>query len=178
MAGWTYAEGEAKRKDFMTFWVTDGSTENITKEKLEIIGNGVEDMPISQSATTEERDDVLGNHHFAITNYAKSMTVDPLKVSSQSKYSQKIDELEETQATLDELELTYLCAKRYKTDSNGNMRAWVQKGVVELSDFAPGLEGVSGTHTIHFVGDRIHGSLNPSTMAFTPDGASPASLID
>lgn len=169
---WTYAEGEAKRKDFMTFWVIDGSMENIAKANLEIIGKGVEDMPISQSANTEESDDVLGNHQFAVTSYAKSMTVDPLKVSSKSKYSQKIDELEETQATLDELELTYLCVKRYKTDSSGNMRAWVQKGVVEITDFAPGLEGVSGTHTVHYIGDRILGSVNPNTMAFTADGES------
>lgn len=169
---WTYAEGEAKRKDFMTFWVIDGSMENIAKANLEIIGKGVEDMPISQSANTEESDDVLGNHQFAVTSYAKSMTVDPLKVSSKSKYSQKIDELEETQATLDELELTYLCVKRYKTDSSGNMRSWVQKGVVEITDFAPGLEGVSGTHTVHYIGDRILGSVNPATMAFTADGES------
>lgn len=169
---WTYAEGEAKRKDFMTFWVIDGSMENIAKANLEIIGKGVEDMPISQSANTEESDDVLGNHQFAVTSYAKSMTVDPLKVSSKSKYSQKIDELEETQATLDELELTYLCVKRYKTDSSGNMRAWVQNGVVEITDFAPGLEGVSGTHTVHYIGDRILGSVNPATMAFTADGES------
>lgn len=172
MPGWTYAEGEAKRKDFMTFWVIDGNVENITKENLEIIGKGVEDMPISQSANTQESDDVLGNHHFAVTSYAKSMTVDPLKVSGKSKYSQKIDELEETQATLDELELTYLCVKRYKTDASGNMRAWVQKGVVEITDFAPGLEGVSGTHTIHYIGERTFGVVNPQTMAFTADGAS------
>lgn len=169
---WTYATGEAKRKDFMTFWVVDGNAENVAKANLEIIGKGVEDMPISQNATTEESDDVLGNHNFSITSYAKSMTVDPMKVSGDSKYSQKLDELEENQATLDELELLYLCVKRYKTDSSGNMRAWLQKGVVEITDFAPGLEGVSGTHTIHYVGDRTLGSVNPTTMVFTADGAS------
>lgn len=169
---WTYADGEAKRKDFMTFFVIDGSTENIAKANLEIIGSGVEDMGIEQGANTQENDDVLGNHHYAVTSYAKSMTVDPLKVSNKSKYAQKIDELEETQATLDELELTYLCVKRYKTDASGNMRAWVQKGVVELTTFAGGLEGVSGTHTIHYVGDRILGSVNSTTMAFTADGSS------
>lgn len=169
---WTYATGEAKRKDFMTFWVTDGDKDNISKENLEIIGSGVEDMGLEQGANTEEKDDVLGNHHYAVKSYAKSMTVDPLKITSKSKYAQKIDELEETQATLDELELTYLCVKRYKTDASGNMRAWVQKGIVELTTFAGGLEGVSGTHTIHYVGERILGSINPTTMAFTPDGAS------
>ena len=54
VATWTYADGEAKRKDFMVFWITDESTTNITKDKLEIIGKGVEDMPISMNPETEE----------------------------------------------------------------------------------------------------------------------------
>ncbi len=169
MATYTYAAGEAKRKDFMTFWIIDGSPENIAKANIEIIGKGIEDMPISMNPETEESQDVLGNNNYSITGYAESMTVDPLNISGESKYAQKIDELMETRATLSELEMYYLCVKRYKTDSSGNMRAWVQKGVVELGDFAGGLKGVSGSHTIHYVGDRILGSVNPSTMAFTAD---------
>ena len=125
---WTFKEGEAERKDFMVFWVIDGNTDAVSKENQ----------------------DVLGNNNFAITGYAKSMEVDPLKVSGTSKYAQKIDELEETGATLDKLELLYLCVKRYKTNESGDMRAWLQKGVVELGDFSGGLQGVSASHTVHF----------------------------
>lgn len=171
MATWTYLPGEAKRKDFMVFWITDGDVKNISKSSVEIIGKGVEDMPISMNPETEESQDVLGNNNYAITGYAESMSVDPLNVSGESKYAQKIDELMEERATLSELELMYLCVKRYKVDGEGNMRAWIQKGVVELGDFAPGLKGVSGNHTIHYVGDRTLGVVNPNTMAFTADGA-------
>lgn len=173
---WTYAQGEAKRKDFMVFWITNGETDTITKANLEIIGKGVEDMPISMNPETEEGQDVLGNNNYAITGYAESMTVDPLNVSGESKYAQKIDQLMEDRATLTDLELQYLCVKRYKTNEQGGMRAWIQKGVVELGDFASGLKGVSGTHTIHYVGDRTLGVANMDTMEFTPDGASGASL--
>ena len=61
MATWTYAEGEAKRKDFMVFWVMDGNASTIKKDTIEIIGKGVEDMPISMNPETEESQDVLGN---------------------------------------------------------------------------------------------------------------------
>lgn len=172
MAAWTYTDGEAKRKDFMVFWIIDGNTSNITKDKLEIIGKGVDDMPISMNPETEEGQDVLGNNNYDITGYAESMTVDPLNVSGASKYAQKIDTLMEERATLSDLRLKYLCVKRYKKDSSGKMRAWIQEGVVELGDFAGGLKGVSTTHTVHYVGDRTLGAVNPSTMAFTADGAS------
>ena len=169
MAEWTFASGEAKRKDFMVFWVKDGKVSSVTKDSIEIIGKGVEDMPISMNAETEESQDVLGNNNFAITGYAESMEVDPLNVSGESEYSQKIDQLMEERATLSDLELYYLCVKRYKTNGTGAMRAWIQKGVVELGDFAGGLKGVSGTHTVHYVGDRTFGAVDPTTMAFTAD---------
>lgn len=169
-ATWTYAEGDAKRKDFMVFWITDGSIEAVTKSNIEIIGKGIEDMPISMNAETEESQDVLGNNNYEITGYAESMTVDPLNVSGESKYAQKIDELMETRATLSELHLQYLCVKKYKTDESRKMRAWIQEGVVELGDFAAGLKGVSASHTVHYVGDRTLGVVDPSTMEFTKDG--------
>lgn len=167
-----------KRKDFMVFWITDGNATNITKDKLEIIGKGVEDMPISMNPDTEESQDVLGNNNYDITGYSESMTVDPTNVSGESKYAQKIDTLMEERATLSDLRLKYLCVKRYKTDDTGKMRAWVQEGVVELGDFAGGLKGVSAAHTVHYVGDRTLGAVDPKTMTFTADGTSPASLSD
>ena len=54
----------------------------------------------------------------------------------------------------------------------------MQEGVVELGDFAGGLKGVSAAHTVHYVGDRTLGAVDPSTMAFTADESSPASLSE
>lgn len=169
-ATWTYKAGEAKRKDFAVYWVKNG-TSTINAAALEIIGKGVEDMPISANPTSEEKQDVLGNNNFAITGYSKSMTVDPLKISGESLYSQKIDELEEQEAVLDDLELTYLCVKVYKTNASGECRAWTQKGVVELGDFAGALEGVSAAHTVHYVGAKTYGSFNLATSTFTADSS-------
>lgn len=178
MPQWNYAEGDAKRKDFMAFWITDGKTDTISKSNLAIIGKGIEDMPISSNAETEESQDVLGNNNFEITGYAKSMTVDPMKISGENKYSQHLDDLFERDATLSELHNFYLCVKRYKTNSEGKARAWVQEGVVEPGDFATGLNGVATAHTVHYVGPKTFGVVDLDTLEFTPDGAVSASLDD
>lgn len=178
MPQWNYAGGDAKRKDFMTFWITDGKTDTISKSNLAIIGKGIEDMPISSNAETEESQDVLGNNNYEITGYAKSMTVDPMKITGEDKYSQHLDDLFERDATLSELHNFYLCVKRYKTDSSGKARAWVQEGVVEPGDFASGLAGVSTSHTVHYVGSKTFGVVDLDTLEFTPDGAAAASRDD
>lgn len=169
MATWTYKSGDPERKDFMVFYVTTNETENIAKANIEVIGKGIEDMPISHNAESEETQDILGNNNYAITGYAPSFTVDPLNVTAESKYAQKIDEMIETLPTGGALELTYMAVKRYKTDATGKMRAWVQKGIVELGDFAAGLKSVSASHTVHWVGERTLGVVAPDTMVFTTD---------
>lgn len=169
---WSYVAGEAKRKDFAVYLILDKTKAadlSFAKADLEIIGKGIEDMPIALNPEMEETQDVLGNNNISIISYAETMEVTPLKVSGESKYSQMIDEMVESRAVLDALELPYLCVKRYKTNSAGAYRAWVQKGIVEPTDFAEGLNGVSTTHTVHFIGDRILGAIDPSTLAFTAD---------
>lgn len=178
---WTYKTGEAERKDFAVYYITDkeaGEDQSFTSAELEVIGLGIEDMPISPNATTEETQDILGNNNFAITAYAETMEVTPLRIGRNGKYAEFIDSCIENRAVLDDLEAWYLCVKRYKTGTGGKCRAWVQKGIVELGDFASGLTGVESTHTVHYVGERILGGWDPSTGSFTADSElDTASLI-
>ena len=174
---WTYKTGDAKRKDFAVAFLPGVKTLEealaLTKEKVELIGKGIDDMPISMNAETEESQDVLGNNNYDIVSYAPSMSVDPVKVNGESKYAQFIDEAFENQSVLSELHAWYLCFKAYKINETNAMRAWLQEGVVELSDFASGLNGVSTSHTVHFVGPRTLGALTATenAMSFAKDEA-------
>lgn len=163
---WTYANGDAKRKDFAVTYIIGAKTQEealaLTKEKIELIGKGIEDMPMSYAAETDESQDILGNNNYEIVAYAPSMTVDPLKVNGDVKYSHFVDEAFEKQATLTDLHVWYLCFKTYKTNEAGAYRAWIQEGVIELADFASGMNGISMSHTVHFVGPRILGALTMS----------------
>lgn len=163
---WTYAKGDAKRKDFAVAYIIGAKSLEealaLTKESIELIGKGIEDMAMSYAAETDESQDILGNNNYEIVAYAPSMTVDPLKVNGDVKYSHFVDEAFEKQATLTDLHVWYLCFKTYKTNESGAYRAWVQEGVIELADFASGMNGVSMSHTVHFVGPRTLGTLTLS----------------
>ena len=174
---WTYANGDAKRKDFAVCFIIGAKTEEealaLGKENIELIGKGIEDMAMSYAAETDESQDILGNNNYEIVAYAPSMTVDPLKVNGDVKYSHFVDEAFEKQATLTDLHVWYLCFKTYKKNEAGAYRAWLQEGVVELADFASGMNGISMSHTVHFVGPRILGALtmNDTAASFEKDTA-------
>lgn len=166
MATYSYKEGQAKRKDFKIAWAggKDGS--------LLLIGKGVEDMPMTMNGNVVESDDVLGNHVYEISSYAETITVDPMYVDGTDEYSQWLNDAVYYRKTLHELETPFVGYEDYVTDTSGNMRAWKQNAVVNITDFASGLTGVSIPHEIHFVGNRLYGHINKATGQFEEDSIS------
>lgn len=171
----TYREGTAKREEFGAYAILDKTKLadfTFTKADLELIGIGIEDMPISMNVETEESQDVCGNSNYDIVAYAETMEITPIKIKGESKFSQWLDEAIERRYTLDELVMPFLFVKKYKTDSSGNYAAFVQALTIEPTSFANGLNGVSNTVTAHFTGERFFGTVDKTTLAFTEEGAS------
>ena len=163
MAVYTYKTGQAKRKDFKVAWA------GAKKGGLLLLGKGVEDMPISMNATTNENDDVLGNHVYEVASYAETMTIDPVYVDGNDEYSTWLNDIVYYRKTLDEVRTSYVGYEDYVTDETGNMRAWKQDAVVNITDFATGLTGVNIPHEVHFVDERTFGHIDKSTGEFVED---------
>ena len=67
------------------------------------------------------------------------------------------------------IETSYVGYEDYVTDETGNMRAWKQDAVVNITDFATGLTGVNIPHEVHFVDERTFGHIDKSTGKFVED---------
>lgn len=163
MATYSYKTGQAKRKDFKVAWAGGDD------DTLMLLGKGVEDMPISMNANATENDDVLGNHVYEISSYAETMTIDPIYVDGSDKYSQWLNDLVYYRKTLDECRTTFVGYEDYMTDTTGNMRAWKQDAVANVTDFASGLNGVNIPHEVHFVDERTFGHIDKTTGKFVED---------
>lgn len=169
MAGFTMNAGKAKRKELAFFFEVPGGS----SPEFELIGKGIEEASINPSAQVDAVPDILGNVDTTLSSYEKTTDLDPVYAEGGSKFSEWLDELEETDATLDAVIGTFLVAKMYKTDGEGNYRAWKQKAVVELTGFGGDTKGVNLPCTLHWTGERTLGVFNPKTKAFTADGSTP-----
>ena len=87
----TYATGKAQRKTLMFFFKVPGGS----SPAYEIIGKGIEEAGISQSANVETVVDILGNTETTLDQYEKTTELDPIYVTGDSKFSQWLDEVEE-----------------------------------------------------------------------------------
>lgn len=166
----TINSGKALRKHFALFYAPDENT-------FEIIGKGIEEMSISQNANVETTADVLGNNETVLDKYEKSTELDPIYVEGGNKFSEFLDEVEEKELTGDSLVKDFVWVKLYKPldQSTTQFKAWKQKAVVELTDFGGDTKGVSAPCTLHWIGERTHGSVTVTeanglkTYKFTAD---------
>lgn len=159
----TIKTGKAKRKELAFFFKTE--------DTLEIIGKGIEKASINPSATVESTNDILGNTETTLSSYEKTTDLDPIYVEGGNKFSEFLDNLEETNAILDDAVGTFVVAKMYKTAEDGKYVAWEQKAIVELTSFGGDTKGVNAPCTLHWTGERTMGTFDPSTKKFTADGA-------
>lgn len=168
MAGATIAQGKAKRSDLMFFFKVPGGSTPV----YELIGKGIEEASISQSAQIESTADILGNTETTLSSYEKTTDLDPIYVEGGVKFTEWLDELEEKEGILDDAEATFLVVKTYKSSGgDGTYTAWEQKAIVELTDFGGGTKGVNAPCTLHWIGSRTYGDFNPTTKTFTESKA-------
>lgn len=162
----TIKTGKAKRKDLAFFYkVPDG------EPAYEIIGKRIEEASISQSAEVESVTDILGNTETDLSSYEKTTDLDPVYMEGGNKFAEFLDNLEETNAILDDCKATFLVVKMYKTSTESKYVAWEQDAIVELTEFGGDTKGVNMPCTLHWVGERTMGTFDPSTKQFTAGGA-------
>lgn len=166
----TIKQGKQPRKDFCLFY-------SPADETLELIGKGIEELSIEQGAEINTVKDVTGSNDTSLDAYEKTTALDPIYVAGGNKFSEKLDEIEEKELIGDDVILDFVWAKLYKTTEESKVRAWKQKAVVELTSFGGDIKGVNAPCTLHWIGERTYGTLDPSTKQFTPDSAAAAAAF-
>lgn len=160
----TYTAGKAKRKDLAFFYKVSGEG----SDTYELIGKGIEDASISQSADVETVTDITGNSETTLSSYEKTTDLDPVYMEGGNKFSEFLDTLEETQAVLDDCRATFLVVKMYKKGTTeGSYVAWEQDAIVELTEFGGDVKGVNLPCTLHWTGERTLGNFTASTKTFS-----------
>ena len=157
----TIAAGKAKRKDFALFY------EYGTTPTYELIGKGIEETGIEQSANVETVTDITGVTETTLDKYEKTTELDPIRIEGGNKFSEFLDELEEQEKILDDTIANFMLVKLYKSTGTDAYVAWKQQAVVELTSFGGDTSGVNAPCTLHWIGPRTHGTFDPATKTFT-----------
>lgn len=162
MATGTITQGKAARKTFALFYAPSES-------EVELIGKGIEEMSIEQGAEVDTVNDVCGNSETSLDSYQKTTNLEPIYIVGGNKFSELLDDIEEYEKIGDEVEAEFIWAKMYKkAGAEGSYAAWKQTAVIELTSFGGNTKGVGAPCTLHWIGERTHGTFDPKAKTFTP----------
>lgn len=159
----TIDTGKAARKTYALFYAG--------AEEPELIGKGIEELSIEQGADVTTTKDVTGSTDVSVNSYEKTTDLDPIYVTGGNKFSEFLDEAEEYEKTGDDVVKPFIHVKAYKKTADGKYAAWRQKAAVEIKSFGGDVSGVQCPATLHWLGEREHGTFDPDTKTFTPNTA-------
>lgn len=157
----TIDAGKAVRKSYALFY--DGA------DTPELIGKGIEELSIEQGADVSKVNDVTGFTDVSLNSYEKTTALEPIYVTGGNKFSEFLDDAEEYELTGEDLVKPFIHVKSYKKTADGKYRAWRQSAVVEITSFGGDTSGVQCPATLHWMGEREHGTFDPKTKEFTAD---------
>lgn len=159
----TIDAGKAARKTYALFY--DGGT------SPELIGKGIEDLSIEQGADVTAVKDVIGETDVSVNGYEKTTSLEPIYIRGGNEFSEFLDEAEEYEYTGDDCVKPFIHVKAYKKTADGKYVAWRQNAAVEITSFGGDTSGVQCPATLHWMGERTHGTFDPATKTFTADTA-------
>ncbi len=139
----------------------------------EAIGKDNDELSKELNNEVEETRNVLGETEVDVTAGNRTMTVDPYKLRSDSKFADELYDINKYDRDGSDVEYPFLEVNTLKTieGKTGEYDAWVQNAAVDLKSWGGDVKALGTPFDIHFLGKKTYGTFNPTTKKFTPETA-------
>lgn len=144
----------------------------------EQLGRKIEDMPTSLNYEVESVKDVRGVTDTSATVGTVTTEVNPVILNKDSALATFLDTAIEREYELTQLEKTFVVVRMFKKIgadfATGKYAAYRQAAIVQPGDYAMTNKELQMSATLHWTGEKIHGTFDPATKLFTAETAPPA----
>jgi hypothetical protein len=130
------------------------------------LGQELEEYSPELSATVEKTKNILGQTAVAITGYEKSAAVAPYYARVGDPLFERLQAIIDGDLVLDALKTTVVEVKLW--DGEGTtFPAVKEEAYIEVTSYGGDTTGYQIPFTIHYTGEKVHGTFNVSTKTFT-----------
>lgn len=154
-----------KRELFQTFI-------NCTPESTatyEVLGTDLEELNIDMGANVNKTSNILGGNSISIDRYEKTSTVSPYKADSGTALFTMLKAIVDEEKKLDDLNSDVVHVDLFGTETSGTWPAYKEDVVIEITSYGGNTEAFQIPFNLHFAGNRVKGTFNPTTKAFVAD---------
>ena len=133
----------------------------------ERLGQDLEEFAPELSAQVETMKNILGQSSVVISGYEKTAAVEPFYAQEGSAVFSRLQEIIDGDLVLDELKADVVDVKLWDENENGEYPAIKETVYLEVTSYGGDTTGYQIPFTIHYTGEKVKGTFNVTTKAFT-----------
>ena len=133
----------------------------------ERLGKDLEEYSVSLSAQVESKKNILGQTSVLISSYEKTAAVEPYYAESGSDLFARLQAIIDQGQVLDELKTDVVEVKLWEAAEGTVYPAVKEEAFIEVTSYGGDISGYQIPFTVHYTGNKVAGSFDVSTKAFT-----------
>ena len=133
----------------------------------ERLGKDLEEFSPELSAQVDTKKNILGQTSVVISGYDKTGAVEPYYAESGSKLFMRLQDIIDESRVLEDLKTDVVEVKLWEQAENGSYPAVKEEVYIEVTSYGGDTTGYQIPFTLHFTGNKVKGSFDPETRAFT-----------
>lgn len=158
--------GKIDRK-YMAHFLDAGSLCGGLTPKYERLGKDLEEYNIELNPDTETSKNILGETTFKHNGYEASSEADPFYAETDSDLFKALQKIVDERLKDDNLKTKAVEVHLWTEETSGAYEAYQQECYVVPTSYGGDTSGYQIPFTVNYVGERVKGTFNPTTKAFT-----------
>nr|DAL61363.1 MAG TPA_asm: hypothetical protein [Caudoviricetes sp.] len=158
--------GKIDRK-YMAHFLDAGSLCGGLTPKYERLGKDLEEYNIELNPDTETSKNILGETTFKHNGYEASSEADPFYAETDSDLFKALQKIVDERLKDDNLKTKVVEVHLWTEETSGAYEAYQQECYVVPTSYGGDTSGYQIPFTVNYVGERVKGTFNPTTKAFT-----------
>lgn len=159
--------GKIKRK-FMAHYVDAATTSTASYVRL---GKDLEEYNVEMSANVNSKQNILGDTSTDIDGYEISASVEPYYAVIGDPLFDRLQMIIDERQTLDDLRTSVIEVHLWESETGGKYTAYKEDAIIEVSSYGGDTTGYQIPFNLHYIGNRIKGTFDPTTKTFTAGAA-------
>ena len=136
------------------------------------IGKDLEEFSIDLAPDTESRKNIIGETTFVHNGYEATSTADTYYADTTDPIFETLQEIVDNRYKDDNCKTSMVEVHLWDKTSDGKYVAWKQDCYVIPTSYGGDTSGYQIPFTVNYVGERVKGSFDVETKAFTPASGS------
>lgn len=136
----------------------------------ERLGKDLEEFSPELAAQVDSKKNILGQTSILISSYEKTGSVEPYYAEQDSGLFQLLQGIIDDNLVLDALKTDVVEVKLWESAEDGVYPAVKEEAFIEITSYGGDTTGYQIPFTLHYTGEKVKGTFNISTKAFTAAG--------